>query len=757
MQRKPNVIAQLKRKPIPLACTMIAALCATMSAAHAGALPQGGQFVAGTGSIATSGSALTVTQNTARGVIDWNSFSIGNGNQVQFNNGSGATLNRVTGGNASSILGSLSATGSLYIINPQGVVIGSTGVVTTGGRFVASTLDIDNTAFMNGDALTLTGASNANVVNLGSIGSTHGDVFLIAAGQVRNAGSISAPQGTAELAAGRQILLQDSATGRQVFVQTGSKGTVLDSGVIAAAQVSLQAADGNVFALAGDHTTIRATGAATRDGHVWLVADSGTVALGGTIEARNADGSGGTVDTSGERLQIGSEGITPMIKAGQWNLTTPTFTIGGTAAAGLIRSLNAGTPVTLQTTGGSGSAGDIDVTSSLRWNGAASLALDAYRTINVDAGATLANRGSGNLALRADSTAVDNGGSVLNNGTLDWSKSTGLVSAYYDMNGRYAPGTTLSNTAWTSPTYTGLAAQITGYQLANSITDLDAIQNDSSGNYALGRDIGAGGTYIQPFSDVQPFSGQFDGLGHTIDGAGLYATGLFNVIGPTGAVRNLGLTNMNSGCTDCINGNLAAENDGSVYRVYSTGTVSFIQDPDSPTSRTSDLGGLVGINLGTIAQSWSSATVVGATDLYIAPGAGQLGGLVSSNYGTITQSYATGNISGGSASTIGGLVGTNYGSGVVTQSFATGLSKGGTTGGAGLIGSGGGGGSDDYWNVQTTGVAVGGGGVPLQNGLTTVQMSDPASFVGWNFGAGGVWAMPAGATHPILAWQRLGQ
>jgi len=728
-----------------------------MPPAHAGVLPNGGHFVAGSGSIGGTASSMTIDQTTSRGVIDWNSFSIGGGSRVVFHNGNGATLNRVTGGDASAIYGTLSATGSVYLVNPQGILIGPKGEVTTGGRFVASTLDTCSCAFMNDHPLTFKGSSNASIVNLGSIGSTGGDVVLIARNSVRNAGRIFAPHGTAELAVGQDVLMQDSTTGQQVFVQTGSGGAIDNAGPISAAQVSLQAADGNVFALAGDHTTIRATGTATRDGHVWLVADSGTVALGGTIEARNADGSGGTVDTSGARLQIGSEGITPMIKAGQWNLTTPTFTIGGTAAAGLIRSLNAGTPVTLQTTGGSGSAGDIDVTSSLRWNGAASLALDAYRTINVDAGATLANRGSGNLALRADSTAVDNGGSVLNNGTLDWSKSTGLVSAYYDMNGRYAPGTTLSNTAWTSPTYTGLAAQITGYQLANSITDLDAIQNDSSGNYALGRDIGAGGTYIQPFSDVQPFSGQFDGLGHTIDGAGLYATGLFNVIGPTGAVRNLGLTNMNSGCTDCINGNLAAENDGSVYRVYSTGTVSFIQDPDSPTSRTSDLGGLVGINLGTIAQSWSSATVVGATDLYIAPGAGQLGGLVSSNYGTIAQSYATGNISGGSASTIGGLVGANFDSGVVTQSFATGLSKGGTTGGAGLIGSGGGGGSDDYWNVQTTGVAVGGGGVPLQNGLTTVQMSDPASFVGWNFGAGGVWAMPAGATHPILAWQRLGQ
>ena len=56
---------------------------------------------------------------------------------VQFNNGSGATLNRVTGNNMSQIMGSLSATGSVYLINQQGVVIGKQGVITTGGSFVA--------------------------------------------------------------------------------------------------------------------------------------------------------------------------------------------------------------------------------------------------------------------------------------------------------------------------------------------------------------------------------------------------------------------------------------------------------------------------------------------------------------------------------------------------------------------------------------------------------------------------------------------
>lgn len=32
-------------------------------------------------------------------------------------------------------------------------------------------------------------------------------------------------------------------------------------------------------------------------------------------------------------------------------------------------------------------------------------------------------------------------------------------------------------------------------------------------------------------------------------------------------------------------------------------------------------------------------------------------------------------------------------------------------------------------------------------------MSDPSSFAGYDFGPNGVWAMPAGATHPVLSWQ----
>jgi hypothetical protein len=58
-----------------------------------------------------------------------------------------------------------------------------------------------------------------------------------------------------------------------------------------------------------------------------------------------------------------------------------------------------------------------------------------------------------------------------------------------------------------------------------------------------------------------------------------------------------------------------------------------------------------------------------------------------------------------------------------------------------------------YWDVDTTHSRYGAYGLPASNGLTAAQMSTPASFVSWDFSPTGTWAMPAGATHPVLSWQ----
>ena len=133
------------------------------------ALPTGGQYVAGQGTIQAGAHNLTINQASTKGIIDWQSFSIGAGNRVFFNNGTGATLNRVTGGNLSRIYGTLGASGSVYLVNPQGIVVGPGGKVVTNGSFVASTRDISNSNFLGQGPLTAKGRSNGDVVNAGTI------------------------------------------------------------------------------------------------------------------------------------------------------------------------------------------------------------------------------------------------------------------------------------------------------------------------------------------------------------------------------------------------------------------------------------------------------------------------------------------------------------------------------------------------------------------------------------------------------------
>ncbi|KXU86739.1 filamentous hemagglutinin [Caballeronia megalochromosomata] len=767
-------IRRARLRPLAMLVPLAAGLTCASLAGAAPPLPDGGQFVAGSGMISGGGRSLTISQTSTRGVIDWNSFSIGRGRQVTFNNGSGATLNRVTGGDASVILGQLSATGSVYLVNPQGVLVGPGGVVATGGRFVASALDIGNDAFMQGGPLTLSGGGDGMVINLGRIGSSGGDVFLVSRTVAVNAGSLSAPHGTAEIATGNQVLLQDASGGQQVFVQAGSGGTVLNGGAIQAAQVSLQAADGNVYALAGNSSAIRATGTATRDGHVWLVADQGTVHANGTIAATSANG-GGTVETRATTLDV----VGANVQARTWKLGAPTFTVDQANADSLARSLSNGTSVDVEA-----SAGDLTVGGNVRWNGNASLTLGAAHGVAIGAGAVIGNSGNGNLTLRADALGIDNGGGVTNGGTIDWSKSGGIVSALYDMNGSYAPGTLLTHSGWTAAPYSGLVTQITAYKLVNTLADLSSVPKDLTGNYALGRDIDASATaspnvFTAIGATQAPFTGQFDGFGHTIDKLTTVSNlnddryGLFGVIGTRGVVRNLTLTNGSTGGYTGAFGLLAGQNDGLVTYVSTTGGVGqngfggagaggLVGVNNGIIERSSSAaevgyqipaGGLVGVNNGTIMQSYATGTTYGGNH-------GETGGLVAFNNGLITQSYATGTVGGLGG---GGIVYLNGSKGVIDESFAVGqigfgdalgYAQGGIAAyNQGAIHT------NVYWNKDTTmqtGAAGSNSGTvpPVSNGLSTAQMSNASNFTGWNIPAGGVWAMPAGATHPVLQWQQ---
>nr|WP_175428595.1 MBG domain-containing protein [Azospirillum argentinense] len=265
------------------------ALTPLHSAVADDALPTGGRFTAGSGRIAEQAGGLRIDQGSRTGIVEWQGFSIGAGKSVHIDNGAGATLNRVTGTLPSRIDGSLTATGSAYLVNRAGIVVGKEGRVATGGSFIASTHDVPDAAFAAQGDLTFAGTSKAAVVNMGTIASRGGDVALIAR-SVRNEGTIAAPKGTAALAAGYEVLAKEKADadGRFVVKIGGADTEAVNAGTLAAANAEMRANGGNLYALAGNTGgLVKATGAATRDGRVFLTAgDGGAVTIESPVVAQ---------------------------------------------------------------------------------------------------------------------------------------------------------------------------------------------------------------------------------------------------------------------------------------------------------------------------------------------------------------------------------------------------------------------------------------------------------------------------------------
>ena len=154
------------------------------------------------------GYILTVDQQSDKAVIDWHSFSVGKDNTVNFNQPSSdsATLNRVTGDFTSEIAGRINSNGSVFLVNPNGILITADGVINTGG-FVASTLDVDNNDFLNGDYTFTKSGRNGVVSNRGSISVDDGGFVALLGGAVKNDGTVRALVGKVGFAGGEKIVM----------------------------------------------------------------------------------------------------------------------------------------------------------------------------------------------------------------------------------------------------------------------------------------------------------------------------------------------------------------------------------------------------------------------------------------------------------------------------------------------------------------------------------------------------------------------
>ncbi|WP_426197581.1 YDG domain-containing protein, partial [Massilia sp. DWR3-1-1] len=728
---------------------VLKALAASLLMAFGGqtlAGPVGGVVVAGSATIGSGAGTTTITQGSQNVALNWQSFNIAKGEAVNFvqPNSQAVALNRVLGADPSSILGSLSANGKVFLVNPNGILFGRGASVNVGG-LVASTLNLSDSDFLAG-RYKFSGTSSAAVRNEGSINADGGYVALLGAA-VSNQGTINARLGTVALAAGTAITLDVAGDGLiNVSVERGALDALVENGGLVQADggqvlLTAQAAGDLLHTAVNNSGVIQAHTIEEHQGGIRLLGDmqSGTVTAGGTLDASAPQGgNGGFIETSAARVKMADElhVTTSAAKGatGRWLIDPQDYTIaaaGGDITGAQLATQLLTTDVIIESVAGHNlnpGAGDIHINDSVSWS-ANKLTLNAQNNINVNANLNASADASLALEFGQQAAYPHNASRVVfTGGTINLPAGTSNFTTRLGVDGPVK--------AYTVLTSLGQAGSATG-------TDLQGMQpyapdSVTSVNYVLGADIDAsatagwlGGAGFMPFSRLET---TFDGLGHTISNLTINRQtsgrpiGMFGEIDRNAVVQNLRLVGAS------ITGNLddmpqyrgevgivAGRNFGTIHNVEVSGVVTgaanvgglvgsnrgIVSDSRATGTVTgaSSVGGLAGGSNGTITNSHALAVVtgdshvgglVGANSNFIeasdasgaVSGSWKAGGLVGSNDGgTILNSAASGNVSGGGGDAIGGLVGSSAG-GSISTSHATGTvtAPGNGTGVGGLVG-----------------------------------------------------------------------
>ncbi|WP_111639359.1 two-partner secretion domain-containing protein [Marinomonas shanghaiensis] len=263
--------------------------------AYADALPTNGTVSLGSGSISQpNGKTLNITQNTNKMAIDWQSFSVGKDSVVNFiqPSSSSVALNRVTGSDVSSIQGAINANGQVFLINPNGILFGTTAQVNVGG-LIASTRDLTNENF-SADNFIFEGSNGNAVINRGSLVATDGGYIVMIAAKVQNMGDIVANQGSVQLAAGDSVLVNLGGTVSIEVKQGAIDALILNGGAIKAdgghILFTAKAAGDLAASVVNNTGIVEATSLVSQGGEIVFMGDD--ITNSGTIVADGATGGG---------------------------------------------------------------------------------------------------------------------------------------------------------------------------------------------------------------------------------------------------------------------------------------------------------------------------------------------------------------------------------------------------------------------------------------------------------------------------------
>jgi filamentous hemagglutinin family protein len=303
-----RLLPKTRARPLALAIALLFASPALL------AQPTGGRVVSGQASIgAPANGLMTINQTSQKAILNWQSFSIGVGEATHFQQpAGGVALNRVAVGNPSQILGTLTSTGQLFLVNPSGILFGQGAVLNSGG-LVASTLDITDSDFLGGNYRFFNNGGAAAITNQGELSAYDGTYIALLAPEVRNEGLISARLGSVAIGAGDRVSLDldgDNLIGLSVE-QSALNGRIENKHAIHAdgGQVilSARAAGSLVETVINNEGAIRANSVAERNGRI-VLEGARFISLSGSLTANGSEQvDGGTIQLAADNVVLSGD------------------------------------------------------------------------------------------------------------------------------------------------------------------------------------------------------------------------------------------------------------------------------------------------------------------------------------------------------------------------------------------------------------------------------------------------------------------
>ncbi len=213
-----------------------------------------------------------------------------------------------TGNSATSIYGGLNSNGSLFLINPNGVLFGQSAQINV-GSLVATSLDISNADFLKGRYQFNANGSTGHVTNQGVIKAADGGYIVLLGNEVNNSGTLTANNGSVVMASAQSAELDFYGNG---LVKAKLSGDALNalvdqSGVIHADGGAVQLATNSRSSAINVSGLVEANSLVERNGVIRLEGgDHAKVVVSGTLNAtgNQAGTTGGHIEVTGEQVAL---------------------------------------------------------------------------------------------------------------------------------------------------------------------------------------------------------------------------------------------------------------------------------------------------------------------------------------------------------------------------------------------------------------------------------------------------------------------